>query len=70
LPKTFVMVRPISQKTSIAKIKPTPSGGKPNIAPVANITTKLALGTPAMPLLVTKKPIALQFDCQYYRLSG
>ena len=49
LPKTLVMVLPISQKTSIAKIKPTPSAGNPNIAPVANTTTKLALGTPAIP---------------------
>src|ERR1700682_5333750 len=47
------MVRPMSQKTSMAKISPNPSGGIPNIPQVASTTTNEALGTPAMPLLVS-----------------
>ena len=48
----------------MAKIKPTPSGGKPNMAPVASTTTNEALGTPAMPLLVTKNTSNIITCCQ------
>ena len=47
----------------MAKINPTPSGGKPNIAPVANTTTSDALGTPAIPLLVTKNTSNIIICC-------
>lgn len=53
LPKTLVADRNISQKWSIGKISAMPSTGILNIPQVAATTTKLARGTPAMPLLVS-----------------
>ena len=50
LPTTLVAVRPMSRNWSIASTSAMPSTGRPNIASVAAITTRLARGTAAMPL--------------------
>lgn len=52
-PKTLVALLNISQKWSIGRIKAMPSIGILNIPQVAATMTKLALGTPAIPLLVS-----------------
>src|SRR5579862_3647648 len=51
-PKTFVMLRNISQKWSIGNNNAIPSIGILNIPTVAVITTNAARGTPAIPLLI------------------
>jgi hypothetical protein len=53
LPTTLVALRPISRRGSIPSSNAKPASGILNVAKVPAITTKEALGTPAMPLLVS-----------------
>src|SRR5438270_3316882 len=53
LPTTLVADRPMSRKWSTARISSSPASGMWNSGRVAAITTRLARGTPAMPLDVT-----------------
>lgn len=55
LPKTLVMLLPISQKWSIGRINAIPSTGMLNMEQVAATTTKEARGTPAIPFEVSIK---------------
>ena len=47
----------------MARISSNPDSGRLNIGSVAAITTRLARGTPAMPLLVTISTISIVIIC-------
>ena len=63
LPNTLVTVRPMSRKVSTPSSSAIPSIGSPNWVSVAEITTRLARGTPAMPFDVIISVSSMAICC-------